>query len=326
MPVHLKQSADWVELKRLGLGCSIQDAGRWGGQASGVSVGGALNPYARQVANILVGNPSSAAVLECLAGTTELHSAQPRYWAVCGRPSDCSVPTWRPVWAQTVRITGRAWVAVAGGFWTPLVLASRSYDPLLAMPPLVQHQTLPLGYPRFVKPPMQATGHQATGQVAPTWFVPDSCHPAPQFPERVRAYVGPEHTWLTVASQTALWQQGFRLSSHFSRMGARLEAAEPLQLAQVAKHASMLSSAVSAGTVQLPSSGQPIILLAAAQTMGGYPRIAQVAQVDLAVLAYQPKQIDMQPITLEAAEQLLRVQQQFLQGVQARVEYWYAQL
>ena len=228
MPVDLEHSADWVQLKQLGLGCSIQDAGRWGGQASGVSVGGALHAYARQVANLLVGNPSSAAVLECLAGTTELHSAQPRYWAVCGRPSDCTVPTWRPVWAQTLRLTGRAWVAVAGGFWTPLVLASRSDDPLLAMPPLVKHQTLPLGRPRFVKPPMQATGQT----VAPTWFVPDSCHPTPQFPERVRAYVGPEHTWLTADSQTALWQQPFRLSSQFSRMGARLATDEPLQLAE----------------------------------------------------------------------------------------------
>ncbi|MCB6769084.1 KipI antagonist, partial [Phocaeicola vulgatus] len=73
----------------------------------------------------------------------------------------------------------------------------------------------------------------------------------------------------------------YRLSQNSDRMGYRLEG--PKLAVKAAQE--MLSESVSFGTIQVPSGGEPIVLLADRQTTGGYPKIAQVAFVDLPLLA-----------------------------------------
>jgi antagonist of KipI len=79
----------------------------------------------------------------------------------------------------------------------------------------------------------------------------------------------------------ALWAGRYAVTSKSDRMGIRLDG--PALLRAVQKE--MVSSAVAPGTVQVPPDGRPIILLADAQTIGGYPRVAHVATVDLPLLA-----------------------------------------
>ncbi|MFN0226282.1 KipI antagonist, partial [Paenibacillus sp. KR2-11] len=98
---------------------------------------------------------------------------------------------------------------------------------------------------------------------------------------RLRAVPGPEAKRFEAGSLEAFFASPYRVSAQADRMGCRLEG-PALTLRESGE---MLSEAVVPGTVQVPAGGQPIALLADAQTTGGYPRIAQLAAVDVPLLA-----------------------------------------
>ncbi|AMP03495.1 allophanate hydrolase subunit 2 family protein [Collimonas pratensis] len=106
-------------------------------------------------------------------------------------------------------------------------------------------------------------------------------------------------------------EQVFRISPSSDRMGYRLEG-EALHLIQPLE---LQSEAVSFGTVQVPPDGQPIVLMADRQTTGGYPRIANVAAVDLPRLAQgmAGERIQFEWITLEEAQRLIVEQSQIFE-------------
>jgi antagonist of KipI len=121
---------------------------------------------------------------------------------------------------------------------------------------------------------------------------------------------GSHQSLLDDDSLRALWQSRWRIGQDSNRTGSRLQGPRlslraPLEL---------ISEASLPGTVQLPPSGQPIALLAEAPVTGGYPRIGQVAQVDLARLAqHRPGDyVSFEPCTLEQAWQRLQRRQQAL--------------
>jgi antagonist of KipI len=103
----------------------------------------------------------------------------------------------------------------------------------------------------------------------------------------------------------AVWSQLFRASSRSDRMGLRLDG-EPLSC--VGHDACMKSVAVFPGTVQLPPDGQPIVLLADAQTIGGYPVIGQVIEADLPLAAQlRPgEEVRLHHVTIEEARHAMR--------------------
>ena len=108
---------------------------------------------------------------------------------------------------------------------------------------------------------------------------PDLCPPRPT--PIIRALPGPEYGQFSEQSQRAFWQQPFTVTTEADRMGYRLQGPNLERLTQ----AELLSSAVTFGTVQVPGSGQAIVLLADHQTTGGYPRLAQVISADFSALA-----------------------------------------
>jgi antagonist of KipI len=93
----------------------------------------------------------------------------------------------------------------------------------------------------------------------------------------MRAMPGPEWDWFTLESQTAFFSAEWRVTNDADRMGVRLEGPTLV----LVKPREMISSAVNAGVVQVPASGQPIILLPSRQSVGGYPRLAAMASVDV---------------------------------------------
>jgi allophanate hydrolase subunit 2 len=95
---------------------------------------------------------------------------------------------------------------------------------------------------------------------------------------------GPEFEQFTLAARDQLWSAAWRITPQSNRMGNRLEGPELKRK----RNADMLSSAVIPGTIQVPPSGQPIILMGDAQTTGGYPRIGVVIRADLWKLARAP--------------------------------------
>ena len=112
-----------------------------------------------------------------------------------------------------------------------------------------------------------------------------------------------EHTrLLTAESLERLWNAELRVGAQSDRMGYRLEG-PTLELSGPKE---LLSEAVAFGTVQLPPGGSPIILMADRQTTGGYPRIGEVATVDLPLLAQLKPgdRLRFRPVSIDEAQRL----------------------
>ncbi len=288
---------------------TIQDSGRVGQQRWGVPNGGALDPLALVLANRLVGNAAAAAGLEITAGMCRLRAQRSTVAALLGgqfgaQLDGWSVPLGRAfLWRSGqelhigARISGaRAYLALAGGIAVPAYLGSRSTllgGPLpgLAGRPLRAGDQLPLGVGQLSWAGAQLAALPCYALDAPLRYLP-----------------GP-HQHLFDTPQL-LDQARWRVSPHSSRMGYRLDG-PPLTGAAT----EIASLGVVPGVIQVPPSGQPIVLLADAQTTGGYPIIGVVIAADLPRLAQllPGDQLSFQPATLALAQAAASAQQQLLQ-------------
>ncbi|MGH8657880.1 MAG: biotin-dependent carboxyltransferase family protein [Gammaproteobacteria bacterium] len=269
-----------IAVIRAGLLTTVQDLGRRGYRQLGVGQGGALDPLALTVGNRLVGNEANTAALEITVGSVvRLSFYRSASIALTGADVSADLDGER-VWhgwrtpareGQILTLAAprsgmRAYLAIAGGIDVPPVLGSRSTDLNagfggLAGRALQDGDSLPLG---SATPP---TGRQ--GLKLPEWD------------PFVRAMPGPEYDGFKREAQQALWQTEWKVSAQSNRMGYRLLG----PALTYANPGELLSHAVLPGTVQVPPNGQPIVLLADAQTTGGYPRIATVIEADLWKLA-----------------------------------------
>jgi 5-oxoprolinase (ATP-hydrolysing) subunit C len=175
----------------------------------------------------------------------------------------------------------RSWLAIAGGIDVPLVLGSRSTDLKAGFGghqgrALKKNDRLQFGLPRLDADQMV---QRSFGVRAPEPGLDDA-----DGATVLRVMPGPEFEQFTQAARDALWRDPWLLTPRSNRMGSRLEGVELKRKRSV----DMLSSAVIPGTIQVPPSGQPIILMGDAQTTGGYPRIGVVIRADLGRLAQMP--------------------------------------
>ena len=281
-----------------GVFTTVQDLGRPAYQRFGVAVGGAVDAFAARVANLLVGNSEGAALLEMTLQGPVLRLEQETLVAWCGggfaaKAGGSDLPRDRPVQiaAGTVISFGvakpgaRAWLALAGGIDVPLVLGSRSTYRRAGFGghqgrTLAAGDQLPCGQPSEWAQKILAT-LRSSARPATAWSVrPDTLgQPAPA--GKVRTVRGPEWEWFGAEAQRRFFETEFRVTKDADRMGIRLEG----PALATAKPRELISEAVNTGVVQVPPSGQPIVLLTSRQTVGGYPRIAAVATVDFARLA-----------------------------------------
>ena len=299
---------------RSGLLTTVQDLGRWGHQHRGVPVAGAMDTTSHRLANRLVGNPESAATLEVTVTGPELVFDAPAVFAVAGAEFELSlddVPVamnQRCVAAakQTVtfgtRLAGaRAYLAFAGGVDVPVVLGSRSTHLTSGMGGLAGRalrpgdrlpvgtspsDRLPVGlspsdrFPVGTSPePRPAPGRPASGPPAPGPPIA-GVTPLPKEGARVRVLEGPDTDVFGKGEMARFCTTQYRVTSESNRMGYRLSGRRLTR----SNLDDPLSSAIPNGSVQVPASGEPIVLLADRQTVGGYPRIATVISADLPVL------------------------------------------
>lgn len=291
------------QVLRPGALTTVQDQGRHGVRHLGVGRAGALDPALAAVANRLVGNVADAAVLELtLAGPT-LALPRPARIALCGAEvaarfedgngHSSSLPGGRPLRlpAGTLhlgRLRGglRAWLAVAGGIDVPVVLGSRSTDLRggfggLHGRALRAGDVLPIGTSPVDEASPQIAHvavHAAhTNLQVPGWWV-DPYFDTPQ-DAPIRYLPAP---WATDATTVPAVLDGhtWTVDPRSDRQGLRC-AGESLGITG----AEQLSAAVAPGTLQLPPDGCPLVLLADAQTVGGYPRLGHVLAADLPRLA-----------------------------------------
>jgi antagonist of KipI len=264
---------------RPGMLTTVQDLGRWGHQGSGVPVAGAMDVYSHRLANQLVGNAEQAAALEITLVGPEIQTDTDAVCAVAGAEfalsvDGRSVPMHTPVAVPRggrlrfgARTRGaRATLAVRGGIDVPVRFGSRATSLVSRMGPfegraLAAGDVLPVGTP------------PAHGRVSR----PAQALPLPRGGARLRVIPGPHDHMFTSAAIDALFTGRYMVTPHSNRMGYRLEGPGLTH----AGSADILSEATPLGTVQVPASGQPILLMADRQTTGGYPKIATVITADV---------------------------------------------
>jgi len=299
-----------IRVAASGLLTTVQDLGRVGHRRHGVAVGGAVDPLSLRVANILVGNAPGAAALEITLLGPALVFDEPAVVAITGgdlgplldgRP----VESWRPLTVPAGGVVSfshprrgcRAYLACLGGCAIPPVLGGRGTDLVagiggVAGRPLVTGDVLACGGPAAA---VAAAAARLTAAPA-RWSVAAELRPA--FTGTIRVMPGDEAGWFTPAA-IAAWREGtFTVGTDSDRMGCRL-AGPRLDLVAPRE---MLSECVVAGTVQVPPSGRPIVLLAGHATTGGYPRIAQVAAVDLPEMAQAAPGTRLRFLEIDPAE------------------------
>ncbi len=275
-----------LTIVRAGALTTVQDLGRAHHRRAGVSLGGALDLHAARVANLLVGNPETAALLEITLGSARFRFHDDRLIAWCGGefhfeaggetiPAGrvCRIRSEEELEVAPAGCGCRAWAAVSGGIDTPPVLESRATDLRAGFGGwegrlLRDGDELPLG---------QISSFPASATRVSSWSAPTDWSQTAAVQPILRVVPGPEWEEFTEASRAAFWNERFTVSPKCDRMGARLEGVALRR----EKPEERLSETVAPGTIQVPNDGQPIILLGDCQTIGGYPRIGHVITVDL---------------------------------------------
>jgi antagonist of KipI len=288
-------------VRRAGFLTSVQDLGRTGFRQFGVPTSGALDSFALRVANLLVGNDEGAAGLEITLGGLQLRFEDERIVAWCGGEFDVQIGS-RALPAGHVarlqrgdelkfgrpQIGCRSWLAISGGIDVPVILGSRSTDLRANFGGLegrVVHDgdPVPLGRVQRSSSFAEATADRqaaATENIS-SWTAPhDWARPASRHPN-LRLVRGVDWSRFNDATIQRFTNQQFNVSPDSDRMGVRLDGPELKRDDET----DLISEAVAPGTIQVPPSGKPILLLGDCQTIGGYPKIAHVITVDFGVAA-----------------------------------------
>jgi antagonist of KipI len=261
-----------------------------------------MDELSLRVGNLLVGNDEGAAALELTLVGPTLRFDEQTLIAFTGADLGASVdgvrlPPWRPVCVAAGAIITteaaargcRAYLAVAGGIDVPTVLGSRSTYVRAALGgldgrPLKRGDLVPFGtageLSRRIAAGVLESGGTGKAVIA-RWGASPSLIPFFRSAAAIRVIGGAHLQMLTGDSAERFWGTEFRVAAQSDRMGYRLEG-PPLELSAPLE---ILSEAVAFGTVQLPPGGNPIVLMADRQTSGGYPRIGEVASVDLPLVA-----------------------------------------
>ncbi|WP_311764420.1 carboxyltransferase domain-containing protein [Arthrobacter ipis] len=285
-----------------GIHSLIEDLGRQGHSALGVSAAGALDRASLRRANRLVGNAPSAAAIETVSGGLRLQAVGDQVLAVAGAPSALTVVTPSaaptetetdpaetgdtearqrtvPVAAPFALLDGeiltigvpaagfRSYVAVRGGVDAPPVLGSRSTDTMsgIGPKPLAANQLLPSG------------GAAESGVVGSPEIQPD--YPGEDVTV-LDIILGPRADWFDQAAIDSLCAQDWTVKPESNRVGMRLQGT-PLERSRTGE---LPSEGTVAGAIQMPPEGLPVLFLADHPITGGYPVIGVVVddQLDLA--------------------------------------------
>lgn len=302
-----------MKIEKAGSLDTIQDLGRWSYQAYGMVVAGAMDPFAYQIGNILLGNKGYAASLEMTLLGPRVTFSQPTQIVITGadmspKVNESPIPMW-----QTIDIREndhltfgpakkgcRSYLAIAGGFRVPTIMGSRS---------------------TYLRGKIGGYHGRALdkGDIIPYLTLADTdpkrlCHSAlarsirPEYKDEVevRVILGPQDHYFTQEGIDTFFKEEYFVTPQMDRMGIRLEGA----VIQHTAGADIISDAIPLGAIQIPANGKPIILMSDRQTTGGYTKIGCVISVDIPTLAQvRPGQkIRFREVSIEAAQSLLKEQ------------------
>lgn len=304
-----------LEIVQPGIGTTVQDGGRAGHRHHGLPLSGWLDGPLARAANALLGNPPGAAVLELRGTGTVLRvKTGPVRVALAGRVgATClrndggrsALPAWHSATLREgdqlqlgVAESGCAYLAVAGGLLVEPQLGSRSSTWRAGLAGVLGRafrpgDLLPCGAWSLTDP--------REWRCRSPWTAGDG---------PMRVLLGPQQDHFTSDTIARFLGQDWEATAAQDRMGLRF-LGEPLTHLSAAA-ADIVSDGVTPGAIQVPANGQPIVLLADGQTVGGYPKIATVISADLPRLAHlRPgTRVRFEAVSLEQAHRALKDEHQ----------------
>nr|WP_085506126.1 biotin-dependent carboxyltransferase family protein [Thalassobacillus devorans] len=294
-----------------GVFTTIQDLGRTGYQKYGLAVAGSADQYSHRIANILVGNPESSAVLEITLMGLKMKAIKEAIIAVTGGDLNFTINgVLAPLWSSLTVKEGdilqfngcksgcRAYLSIAGGgVSVPKVLGSKSTDTVggiggMEGRVLKKDDIIPSN-----EQPIQ--DFKGIRRRLPDHLIPEYTNTF-----HLRVVLGPqENAFKEEAIQTFLTST-YKATKDVNRMGCRLEGPEIEHIAG----ADIISEGIFFGAIQVPKNRQPIVFLVGRQSIGGYTKIGGVITTDLPKLAQVKPgdSITFEQTTVEEAHELLR--------------------
>lgn len=311
-----------LEVLQPGIGSTVQDRGRPGHRHHGLPLSGWLDAPLAQAANALLGNDLNAAVLELRGvGTVLRVRSGPLRVALAGRIAAqrlredgvrSPLPAWQTVTLQegeTLQLgsadSGCAYLAVAGGIALAPAFGSRASYWRAGLSGVLGRAF----QPGDLLPVGETGGGDPREWRCRSPWEPDT--------GPIRVMPGPQDDHFTPDALASFFAQDWQATPAQDRMGLRLQGKALAHTS--AETADIVSDGVTPGVIQVPANGQPIVLLADGQTVGGYPKIATVITADLPRLAHLRPGVRVRfaPVTAEQARQAL-------QERQARWQQWLA--
>jgi antagonist of KipI len=264
-----------------GILTTYQDIGRSGFRKFGIPQSGAIDVQALRTANLLVGNRESQVGLEVTLQGLKMVALRSLLVAVAGADLQFTINSeyyrpWRSFLLEAGdvvhfgrRISGlRAYLAARGGFRAPTYMGSSSVFEIGAMgTPLRKHDILE------VDDAPQESLHERS--------IPEAVLPKISNEVCVRVIMGPQIQYFTSEGLSYFLDSVYRVKSQSDRMAYRLEGPRINHRGR----ADIISEPVLPGSIQVPSNGQPIILMVDGQVTGGYAKIANVISADMPILA-----------------------------------------
>lgn len=309
-----------ITVSNPGFFTTIQDEGRWGYQAYGMPVAGAMDRYAYRVANVLVGNKPNAAVFEMTVIGAAFKFDESQLVAICGADMQAklngeNVPNWTafvvPKGGELsfdYAVSGcRAYLAVRGGIDVPVVLGSRSTYTRAKVGGL-QGRKISQGDVLDIGRDIEG---EAQGRALQPQYVPVYAQMI-----TLRVLLGPQDDMFTPEAIDTFFAGQYVITDEADRMGYRLDGPK---IAHIDK-ADIVSDALCLGAIQIPTHGMPIIMMADRQTTGGYAKIGTVIGPDLTKLAQAKPgdSVKFEKVEEQAAVEALRKERQvYLQIVKS---------
>lgn len=288
---------------------TVQDLGRTGYQALGFPVSGALDLRSARIANILAGNPETDALLEMTLMGGRFEFGGRTVFALAGadmgaKLGDIPVPRYEAVEAKKGDVLTfgfataglRAYVAFYGGIDVPCVMGSRSTTLRIGIGGLEGRALRAGDELAFRSRPVSQPGGRLVCERErfDSMLASADCllHTVP----------GPQEEYFTEEGIHTFYKEGYRITPDSDRMGIRLKGIPVAYRGSV----DIISDGIAFGSVQIPSGGQPIVMLADRQTTGGYAKIGTVASADLGRLVQMPLggTVRFAPISVKEAAKL----------------------
>lgn len=297
-----------ILIEKAGIFTTLQDMGREGYQKMGFRVSGVMDRRAYTVANLLAGNDGTEAALEfVMQGPTIVFEEDTvivlgggEFGArLNGTPVEndlvCRVYKGDRLELGFVQKGNYGYLAVRGGFDVPKVMGSRATDVKCRLGGyqgrklqdgdrigvLAVKKTGTLAGKRKLKLTDIFAGHRKALQERDAPLLPEAWREK-EMSVTLRVVLGPQEDYFTRAGIQTFATQEYTVTDQCDRMGFRLDGPE---IAHNEKGADIISDGIAFGSIQVPSHGKPIIMMADRQTTGGYAKIATVISTDIPKLA-----------------------------------------